>query len=64
MAKTKSNNFLDEILTLGALVGGAWLSVEILKSLTRVYKCPNCKQDIKKADVAKCPHCGVPLEWK
>jgi DNA-directed RNA polymerase subunit RPC12/RpoP len=37
------------ILTLGAVIGGVWLSAEILKSLTKYYKCPYCGYEIKKA---------------
>jgi len=64
MTKQNKKNFLDGLLTIGAMVGGAWLSMEILKALTKVYKCPNCGYDKIKGKEPICPNCKVPLGWK
>ena len=65
MAKKKKDDIGDKILGALAIFGGAWLSVEILKSLSKketVYDCPVCKFSIKYGtDV--CPNCHSKLSW-
>jgi hypothetical protein len=68
MTKKKDDSLIEGVLSLGAIIGGAWLSVAILNSLTqkRIYKCPNCGYEITKAGVSPCPNpkCNVTLDWK
>ncbi len=64
MAKNK-NDIGNGILSALAIIGGALLSVEILKSLSKketVYDCPVCKYDVKYGTL-ECPNCHSKLSW-
>lgn len=63
MAEEKEN-FLETLFRIGALVGGAWITVELIKAFSKkVYSCSHCGNEIQKG-VSRCPHCGVKLKWK
>lgn len=64
MAK-RSNEIGDSILKIAALVGGAWLAAEILKSFAKeetYYSCPVCNADIKYGETP-CHNCHSQLRW-
>lgn len=66
MARHHKENILDnDFLKLLAVLGGAWMGVEILKSFSKketVYDCPVCKYSIKFG-TSQCPNCNSKLEW-
>jgi len=66
MTKRKRNDsFGDELLKAVALIGGTWLGIEILKSLSKkeiVYDCPVCRYPVKFG-TAVCPNCHSNLSW-
>ena len=65
MSKKSKNDFWDELITVGAILGGAWLSAAILNSFTKkVYECPNCKAIINKEGLTPCPTCGINIKWR
>ncbi len=66
MAKRKKGDDVGEgILAALAILGSAWLSVEILKSLGKketVYDCPVCKYSVKFG-TSHCPNFNSKLSW-
>jgi rubrerythrin len=63
MAQEKEN-FLETLFRIGALMGGAWIGVEIIKMLGKlVYTCPNCDNVVQRGTTT-CPNCKVGLAWK
>ncbi|MFH1896819.1 MAG: hypothetical protein ABH886_01040 [Candidatus Desantisbacteria bacterium] len=59
-----NENTFDRLSKTLALMGGAWIAVELIKLFAKVvYTCPHCSNEIKK-DINKCNHCGVGLIWK
>lgn len=59
-----SDNTIKNLLKAGAVIGGAWLAVALIKSLAeRVYHCPNCNGVIEHG-VRLCPHCQTQLTWR
>jgi len=66
MAKNDENSVWGGILTVGAIVGGAFLIAELVKLVGKevsVYKCPNCMSKVEYRE-EKCHTCGVDLKWK
>lgn len=60
----EKESFLETLFRIGALMGGAWLTVELIKLFsTVVYTCSHCHNEIQER-ISKCPHCGVKLVWK
>ena len=62
----KDENWLETLLKAAAVIGGAWLGLEILKAIAKkeeYYTCPNCMNDIKFGN-NKCSRCGVTLKWE
>ena len=63
MAQEKES-FLDNLFRIGALMGGAWITVELIKAFSqKVYLCPHCRKEIEER-ISKCSHCGVELIWR
>lgn len=61
----KKEGWFDNVLKAGAVIGGAFLAVEILKAFSepvKLYSCPNCRSDIKYGDKI-CENCKVDLNW-
>lgn len=59
------NKVLEGIAKGLAIIGGAWLAVEILKAIAEkeiVWSCPNCKSDIQYGK-NPCPACQTNLSW-
>lgn len=64
MANNKSN-WLETLFKGAALIGGAWLTIELLKAFSRkvtVYSCPVCNVDITYNETP-CHNCSSDLEW-
>lgn len=60
---TEKDDFWESLFKVGALIGGAWLFSEIIKSLSNpVYRCPSCNNVINEGE-HYCPHCNAYLEW-
>lgn len=60
----EKENFLETLFRIGALIGGGWIIVEIIKAFSqKVYRCPRCYDEIEYR-IPKCPHCEVKLRWK
>lgn len=62
----KNENWIETLLKAFALMGGAWLAVELIKVFGEkriIYNCPNCGNEIPYK-VKKCPHCEVNLNWE
>lgn len=63
MAQEKES-FLDNLFRIMALMGGAWITVELLKIFAKkIYECPHCSGEVQER-TSRCPHCGVKLGWK
>lgn len=65
MAKNNKGDGSSGLLTALAVLGGAWLSIEILKSFSKketVYDCPVCKYAVKFG-TTECPNCHSKLSW-
>ena len=61
----KKDSLIDGILKAMAIIGGAWLTIEVLKAIgkkTVFYDCPNCGNDIEYNQY-KCDVCGTKLDW-
>ena len=59
------NDFLDDLITAGSIVGGVWLATEFLKAFSKkipIYHCPRCNLEIQK-DTRICPKCGFIINW-
>ncbi|MBU1012683.1 MAG: hypothetical protein KKG99_06745 [Bacteroidetes bacterium] len=60
------NNWLDQLFTAAALIGGAWLTIELIKTFGEkkvYYSCPNCGFDKIEKGLTECPSCKVTLSW-
>ena len=65
MAKNKKDEVSEGIVGALAILGGAWLGAEILKSFSKketVYDCPVCKYAVKFG-TSHCPNCHSKLSW-
>ncbi len=63
MAQEKES-FLDNLFRIGALMGGAWITVELIKAFSQViYTCSHCGMEVQRGNYI-CPHCKVKLRWK
>lgn len=54
------NDWQDELLTAGAIVGSVWLAKKIFED--KYYKCPRCNYPVDQK-MTFCPNCGQPLQW-
>jgi hypothetical protein len=62
--RKKGSSFWDGLFKIGAVIGGAWLSVEIFKWLAEAeYYCPNCNYVLDVYGIPKCPNCEQILIW-
>lgn len=62
MAKDEFGNNLLDVL---AIIGGAWLTAELLKLVSKrktVYDCPVCSYDVEFGTEV-CPNCKSHLVW-
>ena len=61
---SKKRSFWENLFTAGAIIGGAWLTYEIMKGSKKkvMYKCPVCNSLIDYK-VNPCPYCDSQLEW-
>ncbi|MEK7814112.1 MAG: zinc ribbon domain-containing protein [Candidatus Desantisbacteria bacterium] len=63
MAQEKEN-FLETLFRIGALMGGAWITLELIRAFGQEYYiCPHCGIEIQRG-MTNCPHCEVKLKWK
>ncbi|MEW6609138.1 MAG: hypothetical protein AB1414_17130 [bacterium] len=63
MAEQKEN-FLETLFRIGALIGGAWITLELIKMISQeVYTCSHCGLEVQRG-MTRCPHCQVKLKWK
>jgi len=65
MPRKKDDSIFEGILGAFAIIGGAWLGIEILKSISKkeiVYDCPVCKFPVKYG-INSCPNCNSKLSW-
>ncbi len=63
MAEEKEN-FLETLFRIGAFVGGAWITVELIRAfLPTSYICSHCDKKVPKG-ISECPYCQVKLKWK
>lgn len=61
----KKNSWGESILALLAMLGGAWLLIELIKLFgkkTTMYSCPSCDHDIEFG-CPICPNCKSLLSW-
>ena len=62
----RENKVWDTLLTVGAVIGGAFLVGAALEALGKrmvFYKCPNCQFDQLEFGMKSCPNCHTTLEW-
>ncbi|MBI4723399.1 MAG: hypothetical protein HY769_10490 [Candidatus Stahlbacteria bacterium] len=62
----KEESFWDGLLRVGAIIGGAWIGIELVKLCSRrVYRCPNpdCRGSLNYHQ-SPCPHCKAIIEWE
>lgn len=61
----KQDEFFDSLVKMAGLIGGAYLTVELLKMFAKkkiVYSCPRCNFDIEYG-ADQCPNCKTYLSW-
>lgn len=61
----RTNTVIDSIMEFAAVIGGAYLGVELLKLFAKrikVYSCPICNQDVE-FNTPICPNCKTHLLW-
>lgn len=59
----KESKFVDDLVEAGALIGGMWLTLEIIKAFSKkVYKCPICQTEVIYG-TQRCPTCNNQLSW-
>ncbi len=61
----KGDSIIESIFKVMALIGGAWLTIEVLKALSKkvtYYDCPKCGNDVKYGQY-ECDNCGTELGW-
>lgn len=66
MRMSKDSSFVDTVLTVGAIAGGAFILGAIFEAFGKpaaLYKCPNCGFDKLKRDTCRCPSCEMSLDW-
>ena len=57
--------FVEGLAKTFALIGGAYIFVELLKLVSKkeiYYCCPQCNEGVKYG-MKNCPHCQVDLTW-
>jgi lipopolysaccharide biosynthesis regulator YciM len=62
----KNSSVIDKVLTVGALIGGAFVLGAVLEALSKTktfYRCPNCNYDKLEHGMEECPNCRITLEW-
>lgn len=62
----KDSNWVETLLKGAAMIGGMWLSIELIKALSKkkvMYRCPNCRSLISFRQTP-CPYCDEKLRWK
>ncbi len=62
----KGDSIIGSIFKFMALLGGAWLTIEVLKAISKkvtYYDCPKCGSDIEYGQ-ENCNVCGVGLDWE
>jgi len=59
----QKESFLDNLFRIMALMGGAWITGELLIIFSKkIYECPHCRGEvIEKSE--SCPSCNVKLKW-
>ena len=59
----RQDNWIETLMTALALIGGAWVTVQLIKSFgKKAYHCNRCKTTVVRA-TAQCPSCGAGLNW-
>lgn len=64
--KNQNSNTGDGILKTLAIIGGAWLGIEILKAFGEkktVYNCPICQFNELEFGTKICPNCNSNIIW-
>ena len=51
------DNFWEDVIKLGIMLGTIWLGNEFLKSISNAKQCPNCKT-LNPKDRTQCSNCG------
>ncbi len=60
----KKDDIVESLVKAGALIGGMWLTLEIIKAFSeKVYKCPICETEVKLG-MPICPKCKTKMEWR